>query len=162
MYAYRAPPQPAAPAVRLVPIVTRQDRAVFTSLSVSPDQADFVASNAESLAEADELRWCAPLGICDGATGGEIGFVMHAIDPDDGHRWIYRLMIDARFQGRGFGRSALRTTLDLLARLPRAERVLLGVAPANLHARRLYESEGFVETGEMLGDELVMRRVPRR
>ena len=31
MYAYRAPPQPAAPAVRLVPLVTAQDRAVFGS-----------------------------------------------------------------------------------------------------------------------------------
>lgn len=162
MHAYRAPPLPAAPPVRLVPIVTPQDRAVFSALRVSPDQADFVVSNAESIAEADETPWCAPLGVCDAMNGGVVGFVMHALDPDDGHRWIYRLMIDIRFQGRGFGRSALRATLALLARLPNSERVMLGVVPANFAARRLYTAEGFVETGEMLGDELVMRRVMRR
>ena len=162
MYAYRAPPLPAAPPVRLVPMVTSQDRAVFASLRVLPDQAGFVASNAESIAEADEMPWCVPLGVCDATNGGVVGFVMHALDPDEGRRWIYRLMIDARFQGRGFGRAALRATLAILDRLPRSERVMLGVAPANLPARRLYAAEGFVETGEMLGDELVMRRVLQR
>ena len=158
MYAYRVPPLPAAPAVRLVPMVTAQDRAVFASLRVAPEQADFVASNAESIAEADASPWCVPLGVCDASHGGVVGFVMHALDPQDGHRWIYRLMIDARYQGRGFGRSALRATLTILDRLPR-RKVLLGVVPANIAARRLYAGEGFVETGEMLGDELVLRRV---
>ncbi|MGK9235266.1 GNAT family N-acetyltransferase [Inquilinus limosus] len=162
MYAYRAPPQPAAPAVRLVPLVTAQDRAVFASLRVAPGQEGFVADNAESIAEADASPWCAALGVCDASHGGPVGFVMHALDPDDGHRWIYRLMIDARFQGRGFGRAALRATLAILARLPRGERVLLGVVPANAAARRLYTSEGFVETGETLGDELVMQRILHR
>ncbi len=162
MYAYRAPPQPAAPAVRLVPLVTAQDRAVFGSLRVAPDQSGFVASNAESIAEADGSPWCAPFGVCDAAHGGPVGFVMHALDPEDGHRWIYRLMIDVRYQGHGFGRSALRATLGIMDRLPRGERVLLGVVPGNAAARRLYASEGFVETGETLGDELVLQRILHR
>lgn len=159
MYAYRAPPLPAAPAVRLVPMVTAQDRAVFAALRVAPEQAGFVASNAESIAEADASPWYAPLGVCDASHGGVVGFVMHALDPEGGHRWISRLMIDARYQRRGFGRSALRATLAILDRLPRNRTVLLGVVPANLAARRLYASEGFVETGEMLGEDLVLRRV---
>ena len=162
MYAYRAPPQPAAPAVRLVPLVTAQDRAVFGSLRVAPGQEEFVANNAESIAEADASPWCAPLGICDASHGRPIGFVMHALDPQDGHRWISRLMIDVRYQGQGFGRSALRATLAILDRLPRSERVLLGVAPDNAAARRLYASEGFVETGETLGGELVLQRILHR
>ena len=162
MYAYRAPPQPAAPAVRLVPLVTAQDRAVFGSLRVAPDQSGFVAGNADSIAEADASPWCAPLGICDASHGGPVGFVMHALDPRDGHRWITRLMIDVRYQGRGFGRSALRATLAILDRLPRGERVLLGVAPGNAAPLRLYASEGFVETGEFLGEELVLQRILHR
>ncbi|KGM31526.1 hypothetical protein P409_26685 [Inquilinus limosus MP06] len=143
-------------------MVTVQDRAVFGSLRVAPGQAGFVAANADSIAEADDSPWCVPLGVCDAAHGGPVGFVMHALDPQDGHRWIYRLMIDARYQGRGFGRSALRATLGILDRLPRGERVLLGVVPGNTAARRLYASEGFVETGETLGDELVLQRVLHR
>ncbi|CAB5532235.1 Spermine/spermidine acetyltransferase [Pseudomonas putida] len=92
-------------------------------------------------------------------TGELVGFLMHALDPDENSRWIYRLMIDRNHQGRGYGRAALRALMAHLHSLPGGPSVALGVDPENVGARRLYASEGFVETGEVIDGELIMRRM---
>ena len=51
-------------------------------------------------------------------TGELVGFLMHALDPDENSRWIYRLMIDRNHQGRGYGRAALRALMAHLHSLP--------------------------------------------
>jgi len=86
-----------------------------------------------------------------------VGFLMHALDPDDNGRWLYRLMIDRQHQGLGYGRAALRALLVYLRGLSGGPDITLGVAPENIGARNLYASEGFLETGEVLDGELVMR-----
>lgn len=32
-----------------------------------------------------------------------VGFAMYGIDPDDGNYWIYRLMVDKKYQSREWG-----------------------------------------------------------
>ena len=87
------------------------EREAVIALDVGDDQDDFVATNAESLEEADENPACVPLGVFSGdepvVIDDLVGFAMYALDGDDGNWWIYRLMIDKRFQKRGFGRAAL-------------------------------------------------------
>ncbi len=132
----------------------RAQRDAACKLAVAPDQEDFVASNVESLEEADERPECVPLGL---HAGGElVGFAMYALDPDDGNYWIYRLMIDARHQGRGFGRAGLSAVVTLMSGLPGCSRIILGVNPDNARAVRLYRSFGFVETGAVIDGETVM------
>ncbi|MDM9593359.1 GNAT family N-acetyltransferase [Pseudomonas guariconensis] len=84
-------------------------------------------------------------------TGELVGFLMHALDPDENSRWIYRLMIDRNHQGRGYGRAALRALMAHLHSLPGGPSVALGVDPENVGARRLY--------GEVIDGELIMRRM---
>ena len=81
---------------------------------------------------------------------------MYALDPDDGNYWIYRLMIDARFQGRGFGTAALQAIVALMRTLPGCSSIVLGVVPANAGAARLYRRGGFKERGDELDGETVM------
>ncbi|MDJ1159522.1 GNAT family N-acetyltransferase [Chelatococcus sp. SYSU_G07232] len=135
--------------------LTHEEREAVRALAVAPEQADFVATNAESIEEADERPECVPLAVH--ADGKLVGFAMYALDPDDGNYWIYRLMIDRRFQGRGYGRAALLRVVELIAAQPGCTLIVLGVQPGNTHARRLYASAGFHETGEMIGGEVVMR-----
>ena len=141
--------------VTLIPIDAAGRTAVL-SLHVSPDQDDFVASNAESLDEADENPECFPLAVAAG--GLVVGFAMYALDSDDDNYWIYRLMIDHRYQGRGFGRAALRALIARLSALAGCDAIYLGVAPENVVAAELYVGEGFAPTGEMFEGEIVMRR----
>ncbi|PUA43498.1 spermidine acetyltransferase [Pseudomonas protegens] len=145
------------PSVTLTPVSTCDEEAQCCALQVRDEQSDFIASNAESLEQADQSPWCEPLAVRASHSGELVGFLMHALDPDDNGRWIYRLMVDRRYQGMGYGRAALRALLAYLRPLPGGPWVTLGVAPDNREARNLYASEGFLETGEVIDGELVMR-----
>ncbi|ENN88880.1 spermine/spermidine acetyltransferase [Rhizobium freirei PRF 81] len=135
--------------------VTREDYQPVLSLRPHDHQTSYVASNEESLEEAEENPACVPLIIR--VEGEPVGFAMYALDEDDGNYWIYRLMIDGRFQGRGYGRAALIQIVSLLAEIPECLRVVLGVHPENEKARRLYEHVGFRLTDDVINGELVMR-----
>nr|WP_225778363.1 GNAT family N-acetyltransferase [Pseudomonas sp. Marseille-Q3773] len=147
------------PSVLLVALSSAEAQARCRALRVRDEQSEFIASNTESLEQAADSPWCEPLAVRAQHSGEMVGFLMHALDPDENSRWIYRLMIDHQHQGRGYGRAALRALLAYLQQLPGGPGVALGVAPENIGARRLYAGEGFVETGEVIDGELIMRRM---
>ncbi|MGM9605859.1 MAG: GNAT family N-acetyltransferase [Faecousia sp.] len=140
----------------------------IVALEVAESQKSFVATNTESILEA----YCAitnggtalPFGIYDGDT--PVGFTMISYGCDD---WedapaiardnyaIWRLMIDQRFQGKGYGKAAMAAILDFIRTFPRgkAEYCMLSYEPENTVAKALYHSFGFRENGEMDGDEIV-------
>ena len=60
-----------------------------------------------------------------------------------GRLWLDRLLIDRRFQGRGYGRAALAALLERLEREYHKKRIYLSVVEANRPAAALYESFGF-------------------
>lgn len=131
------------------------ERARMLELEVAPAQQGFVASNEESIEEADDGDHCVPLAIY--ADNQPVGFTMYALDPDDDNYWIYRLMIDQRYQRRGYGRQALLEMLKLMATLPGCGHVTLSVVPENETAMALYRAVGFRATGEIIGGEVVFR-----
>jgi len=66
-------------------------------------------------------------------------------------------MIDERFQGKGHGKAALHLAIDYLKKELGAKEIFLSFVPDNTVAEGLYEGAGFKKTGEMDGDELIMR-----
>lgn len=70
---------------------------------------------------------------------------------------LWRLMIDKKYQGKGYGKKVIELALDFIRTFPcgKAEYCYLSYEPKNEHAKRLYESFGFKETGDMDGDEVV-------
>ena len=70
---------------------------------------------------------------------------------------LWRLMIDRKYQKRGFGREAIRLALAFIRTWPcgQAEYCALSYEPENTAAKKLYASFGFIENGEMDGDEIV-------
>ena len=74
-----------------------------------------------------------------------------------GNYSIWRLMIDKKYQNRGYGREAIRLALDFIRTWPcgKAEFCEISFEPENEVARALYRSCGFAENGEMDGDEIV-------
>lgn len=124
-------------------------------LRVAPHQEAFVASNVYSLAQAKAQPECVPLAIYD--DDRMVGFVMYALDADEHKYWIYRLMIDAAYQGRGYGRAAMLAVLARLRAEPDGLDVAISYEPENTAAEGLYRSLGFRTAGEISGTEIVAR-----
>jgi diamine N-acetyltransferase len=142
--------------------VTRANWKELIRLKVREDQAHFVASNLYSIAEAQfgdefEGHWdLHPFGIYDDA-GAPVGFLMYALNFDHPthQAYIQRLMVDEKYQGKGYGRFGMQKMLDVFRPDERIRTVAISYEPGNESARKLYASLGFVETGEMVGDEVL-------
>lgn len=142
-------------------------------LKVFRAQKGFVADNAISIVQAYSVQgsgaFAFPFGIYDGKK--PVGFLMIGFNEavtydafDDAppqilknNYSIWRLMIDKRYQGRGYGREAIRLALKFIRTWPcgKAEFCSLSYEPENTVAAKLYHSFGFEENGEMDGDEIV-------
>ena len=138
-------------------------------LRVSEEQKSFVAANDLSLIEA----YCClssgghvfPFGIYDEET--PVGFVMIGYGVEEGYDdapqeaydnySIWRFMIDARYQHKGYGKEALQKALQFIRTFPcgEAELCWLSYEPANTAAQKLYKSFGYEETGNWDGDEKI-------
>ena len=141
-------------------------------LKVSESQRSFVAANDVCIIEAYTTvtanGYAFPFGIYDKET--PVGFLMIGFDTEDdwddapdiakGNYNLWRLMIDEAHQRRGYGREAVRLALKFINTLPcgEAEVCWLSYEPENEAARRLNASFGFVETGEMDGEEIIAVR----
>jgi diamine N-acetyltransferase len=84
-----------------------------------------------------------------------VGFAMWAVDDAENSFWIGGLLVSAELQRRGYGRAAMELLLEIAAERGHKE-VALTYQSAN-PAREFYRGLGFVETGEMEGDEVVAR-----
>ena len=138
-------------------------------LEVLDDQKYFVAGNDTSIIEAyiaiTGNGHAFPFGIYDGDM--PVGFIMIGFDVDDywddapeiarGNYNLWRLMIDKKYQGKGYGKEAVRLALEFINTFPcgSAEYCWLSYEPENEAARNIYSSFGFSETGEMDGEELI-------
>ena len=102
--------------------LTEENRPALEALRVVTAQRAFVSSVTDSLAEAELEAGTNPLvfGLYNRET--PVGFVMIADevdDPDYIAHYLWKLLIDERFQRRGFGTAAL----DLVAAYVRSKGV---------------------------------------
>jgi diamine N-acetyltransferase len=139
--------------VQLKPVDRDNFRAMLR-LSTRPGQEHFVASPSWSLASVYVRKYgdnyeYSPMVICDGDTiVGYVTLVCDAASFDD--YWIDDIMIDAIYQGRGFGRAAMKVILAMISkRYPKCRTIKLTCFRGNDSAAALYKSLGFEPTGEM-------------
>ncbi len=134
--------------------ITKETVREVTKLDVGPDQDGLVAPNSVSIAEAhfEPKAWFRAI-----YSGEEpAGFAMVWRDPDEQTFYIWRFMVDHRFQGKGVGRRALELLIDE-ARVDGVGEVTLSVVPGEHSAMAFYERAGFVPTGEVHGGEAEMK-----
>ena len=141
--------------------VTQKNWQSLIKLKVRDGQQDFVSSNVYSIAESqfgfdEEGHWdLFPYGIYK--NGEPVGFAMTGLNINHPRfqGLILRLMVDERYQGRGYGREAMKVMTEMFLANERVRAVCISYAPENDTARKLYASFGFVETGEMLESEVL-------
>jgi diamine N-acetyltransferase len=128
--------------------VTADNWEAVVDLELDADQEDLVASNVYSLAESKFDPDARPRAIYAGRR--VVGFLMYDVSRGKGESRkasIYRFMIDRKYQGKGYGRAALKQALDEIKLIPRITKVSIGYMPSNPVARSFYGSFGFVEVG---------------
>lgn len=138
--------------------ITRDTLDEILELKVRDDQTKFVASNAVSVAQASfdqEHAWFRAVY----ADETPVGFVMLYEEPTEAHYYLWRFMIDGRYQGKGFGRQALQLVIDYVRGRPNAKELLLSYFPADGSPQPFYASLGFHETEKQHGDEKEMKLV---
>jgi diamine N-acetyltransferase len=135
--------------------ITKDNWRECAKLKVSPEQEDFVAPNLYSIAESKfEPEW-RPLAIYCGEA--LVGFTMYGRDDRDDSYWIIRLMVDQAYQGRGYGRAAMRQVIQQLQAKPDCREIRISFAPENKQAEKLYLGLGFEHTGLVEEGEVVLR-----
>ena len=134
--------------------INRENWRDIVDLKVHDEQLNFVASNAFSLAQAKYETECMPLAIyLDDKPVGFIMYVKPCIDHDD--YWIYRLMIDKQYQGKGYGKNALQQVINIVKEDINYNKLFLSFEPENHGAKAMYENMGFKPTGDIIYGELV-------
>lgn len=146
--------------------ITRENLGEYLRLKVAPEQEGFVASNAVSIAQAHFHPQAWFRGIA--AAGAPVGFAMledwtlaPAAAPDDWRRepyvYLWRFMIDRRFQSLGFGAGAMAALIAHARARPGARCMLLSFVPGDGGPGPFYRRFGFAPTGEVSEGEHVMR-----
>lgn len=139
--------------------VTRENWQDLIDLKVRDDQKKFVASNLYSIAQSQfgdefEGHWdLFAYGIYEG--DAPVGFLMYGFNfahPSQ-QAFIHRLMVDSKFQGKGYGRFGMEKMLEIFRADERVKGVGISYEPENEAAKKLYASLGFVETGRVIEDE---------
>ena len=148
--------------------ITKRNIWKVCALEPFDEQKDFVAENIQSLAEAyatrNEGNNALPLAVYQ--DDELIGFVMigkgtvgneEESDLIKENYCLWRLMIDRKFQGKGYGKQTMDAVMALIRTFPfgQAQKVWLSYEPENTRAKEIYNKYGFVENGEMCGNEII-------
>jgi diamine N-acetyltransferase len=149
----------APPAVTLREITSATVISILR-LNVADNQKGFVATNAFSLAQAlfEPAAWYRAIYLGEEPAG----FVMledeslRSPPPDRPQVGVWRLMVDARFQGQGVGRAAMLLVIEHVRAKGRFDSLELSYVPGPGCPEPFYRGLGFRDTGRMDGKEVVM------
>ncbi len=140
--------------------ITSENLHAILELSVADHQLKaYPPSNAYSIAEAhysadDDPVWLR--AIYAGAT--PVGFMMTSEAPAQGEYFLWRLMIDQRYQGSGYGARAVQLLIERIRQTDNPKTLITSHLQEDANAGRFYERLGFAYTGDLIGkDDLEMR-----
>jgi len=143
--------------------ITRMNLNLILSLRPKPRQRGLVASNAYSIAQAHFTRgvWFRAIYL----ENTPIGFVMlrdnslkyKHITSKDPTIYLWRFMIDGRYQNKGYGKKAMKLIIKYAKSRPNAKEMTLHHEIAKGNAGEFYERLGFEHTGKILNGELEMK-----
>ena len=132
--------------------ITRKNYKTCLNLHVSKG----VAPNTWSLAQSKYEPECIPLAIYNDDV--MVGFLMYCIAPEDNEYWIYRLMIDEKYQRNGYAYEAMKQLLNIITADKSHNKIYIDTGHDNIEALNLYEKLGFVRTNDYIEKDCVFLR----
>jgi diamine N-acetyltransferase len=129
--------------------VTPENVRAVCDLRVAPQQERFVTSAAVSLAEAyvHPQAWCRAVYS---EAEGVVGFVMLHDTLDEPGYMLWRLLIDERYQRRGYGQAAVKQVVAYVRTRPAAAALKVGARRGEGSPRPFYDALGFMATGQVI------------
>ena len=137
--------------------LSESNRQAVEALRVSPSQEQFVSSVADSLREAAEHPDAHALYWAVHADDTPVGFVMIADEVDSPEyipHYLWKLLIDERYQRQGFGAATLDLIVEYFRGRPGVEVLTTSAAEGEGSPITFYERYGFERTGEVHSDEV--------
>jgi diamine N-acetyltransferase len=139
--------------------ITDANRDAVEALAVAPEQRRFVGGVRESLLEATDEPEARAIYWAIYDEESPVGFVMIADEvgsPDYIAHFLWKLLIDHRYQRRGLGTA----TLDLIVEYFRnrgVDTMWTSTGQGEGSPVTFYERYGFERTGDLHGDEILLR-----
>ncbi len=126
----------------------------IVKLDVTETQKQFVAPNAVSISQAyfSEHAWFRAIYADD----TPVGFAMLEDQPKKPEYYLWRFMIDHRYQGMGFGYKAMLLLIEHVKTRPNATEFLTSMVQKKGGPQGFYEKLGFKLTGDHDEDEAMM------
>lgn len=144
--------------------VTRENWRETLKLTVYPEQQHFVADYVPIAAIALAKAYIRPEGLvwipyAFYAETVMVGFAVLAYEPGSiENYWLRHFFIDQRYQGKGYGKQALRLFLEFVKdHHAQCQALRLTVHPKNYNAQHLYTDIGFQPTGAEVDQEPVYK-----
>lgn len=88
-----------------------------------------------------------------------VGFIMLGYYEAGGYYTLWKLLIDEKYQNKGYGKRAVRLGIDYLVNRFKVKEVYTAYYVTNRIARNLYASIGFRETREIVGNQIGMKLI---
>lgn len=110
-------------------------------IKLKSGQEKFIETVDECLQDAKNYEGWHPVAIYHGEI--IIGFAMYGCFGPNRDTWIDRIMIDEKYQGKGFGRIAMTKLIDIVSKEYEVNSVYLSMFEDNVLAYNLYKSLGF-------------------
>jgi diamine N-acetyltransferase len=133
--------------------VTPHNREAVCALQVHPHQSPLIASNTESMRNADISPTAVPKAIY--RENELVGFLLY--QPRGNNVFsLHRMMVDANHQRQGIGQVAINLAIQEMEELG-ATTIYISFLPENDAARALYESVGFTYQETEEDGEIVYR-----
>jgi len=134
--------------------ITSHNLMAVLGLKVTEEQRKvFPPSNARSIAEGHYPKDDDPVWI-RAIYAGEVpvGFMMTSEAPEKGEYFLWRFMIDASHQGKGYGYRAIELLIRRIKASPNPKALLTSHLKGDVDAGPFYQKFDFEYTGEIIGD----------
>ncbi|MBE7008031.1 MAG: GNAT family N-acetyltransferase [Ruminococcaceae bacterium] len=133
--------------------VNEQNFLALRALAVREDQRGYLDNASGILARGYAYRACRAKVYGIAADGVPVGLALvRDLDEEPACYELQQFMIDARYQGKGYGTQALRLILAELAAERKYDCAEVCVKMEDAGALHVYEKAGFVDTGYIDAD----------
>jgi len=125
-------------------------------LQLAEEEKKFISSNVYAIAEWKfETESIFRAIYSDTELVGMLAYYLH--DGEYGYfYWLYHLMIESKFQRKGYGESSVKLAVKEMYQL-NAKEIRAMYMPGNIRAQKLYKKLGFKEIGTLDGGDLFLR-----
>jgi diamine N-acetyltransferase len=134
--------------------ITEDTLTEVLQLEVAPEQTNLVESVAVSISRAHFSR-CAWFRAVF-ADGKPVGFAMLHLDGAKPEYILKQLLIDRRYQKRGYGSAAVGLLIDFVRSLPESRGLQIRYAKGSDFPIGFFAKFGFVDTGTTIDGERVL------